>query len=135
MAPRTHHGSCHCGNVKYSANLDLEQGTVKCNCSICAKQRGWETLTKPSDFTLVEGEANLTKYTFNSNKYPHYFCKRCGTQMYLTGDIPGLGETVSVQVQTLDDVTPKELEQLKVKYIDNLNDTVRLGNAARCVKD
>ena len=132
MAPRAHNGSCHCGAIKYTANLDLEQGTVRCNCTICAKQRGWEALTKPADFSLIQGEADLTKYTFNSHKFPHYFCKRCGTQVYLTGDIPGLGDTVSVQVQTLDDVTPQELEQLKVKFIDNLKDVVRLRAADCC---
>ena len=132
MSPRTHHGSCHCGTVKYTVNLDLEHGTVKCNCTICARQRGWEALTKPSDFTLIQGEADLTKYTFNSHQFPHYFCKHCGTQVYLTGDLPTLGETVAVQVPTLDDVTPKELEQLEVKFIDNLNDTVSFGDADCC---
>jgi hypothetical protein len=43
----------------------------------------------------------------------------------LTGVIPGLGEQVMVQVNCLDDVEPKDLAEAPVRFIDNLNDTVR----------
>jgi hypothetical protein len=125
MAPRTQHGSCHCGAVKFSALLDLaEKGTVKCNCTICVKIRSWEALTKPEDFTLIQGEADLTKYTYNKELFPHYFCKHCGVHTHLTGTIPELGDQVFVQVNCLDDAKPQDLAEAPVRYLDNLNDTV-----------
>lgn len=52
--------------------------------------------------------------------------------MYLQGDIPGLGETVSIQVQTLDSVGAKELGKLEVKFIDNLHDMVCDESMLKC---
>jgi hypothetical protein len=29
---RTYHGSCQCGAVRFECELDLAEGTSKCNC-------------------------------------------------------------------------------------------------------
>ena len=49
---KTFHGSCHCGAVRYEADIDLALGTVKCNCSICTKKGLHFVFMPPSSFQL-----------------------------------------------------------------------------------
>lgn len=112
----TYHGSCHCGSVRLTADIDLRQGTIKCNCSICAKMRWWAAQVPPSSFRLLGGAADLTEYRFNTRCEAHYFCKHCGVNVFSTGHSPRLS------LACLDDVPLAELVEAPVTYLDGRND-------------
>lgn len=114
---KTYTGSCHCGAVRFEADLDLSRGTMKCNCTICIKMRIWSALVPPGGFRLLSGEADLTDY--RPHTLHRLFCRHCGTHVFEWGDPPGGGGRVYViRVNCLDDVEPEELIHAPVTYYD-----------------
>lgn len=118
----TLHGGCHCGAVRYAADIELARGTVKCNCSICSKMRHWAALVAPTAFRLLQGEDALREYRFNTRRDGHYFCGQCGINVYSSGTSPRSGAFVAVCVATLDDMPIADLLAAPVRHIDGRHD-------------
>jgi hypothetical protein len=77
--PVTLHGSCHCGAVRFIAELPMGFASARrCTCSIC-RMRGAVAVTSTHDeFRITEGEDKLATYRFNTGTAEHHFCTECG---------------------------------------------------------
>lgn len=122
MALQTYHGSCHCGAVRYEADIDFDAGTGRCNCSICTKLRKWGTVIKPENFRLLAGEDNLSSYQFATKSGHYRFCRTCGLHPFSDAYIEQLGGAiVSINIACLDDVPPETLINAPLNWADGRN--------------
>ena len=120
---KTYAGGCHCGAVRFEADVDLNAGTFKCNCSICTKVRNWLTMVKPDAFRLLTGETELTDYQFGARNIHHLFCRQCGVHSFGWGNLQDMGGKIyAVNVNCLDDAAVEELVNAPVTCVDGRND-------------
>jgi len=75
-------GGCHCGAVKFEVALPAYIEVEDCNCSICAMSGNIHVIVPSTRFKLLQGHNNLSKYTFNTHKAQHMFCKTCGVKSF-----------------------------------------------------
>lgn len=123
MTTKTYHGSCHCGALRFEVDLDLAEGTGKCNCTSCMKRRWWSASVKPEAFRALSGEDMLSANQ-PDGRASTSFCTICGVTPFarIAAAEWNDGASVSVNVACLDDVTPEELIAAPVRYYDGLHD-------------
>lgn len=119
---QTYRGSCHCGAVTFEADLDLEQPTYRCNCTICRRTRMWVAVAGEDGVRVTSGESELQQYLFNRRRNEHWFCRRCGVRPFGIGTDTPLGRMYGVNLGCLVDVTDAQLAALAVARIDGLHD-------------
>jgi hypothetical protein len=77
----TFSGACHCGAVRFRVDSPIEELTT-CDCSLCAKRNALMAKVPEQALTVLEGEAMLTLYEWNTHRAKHYFCSRCGIYVF-----------------------------------------------------
>ncbi len=114
MPSTNHTGGCHCGQVRFSATLDLDK-VMSCNCSICTKHGFLWSFVPANAFRLDSGDDSLSEYQFNRHVIRHLFCSECGVEAFARAKAPDGTDTVAVNVRSLDKV---DIDALKPKPFD-----------------
>ena len=108
---RIWHGSCHCGQVKFTVITVLDK-VVQCNCSICSKKGVLHHRIKPEQFQLLQGQEALQLYQFDTKEAKHWFCRHCGIHPF--SNPRAAPDMISINVRCLDDF---ELDRVKPEVI------------------
>jgi hypothetical protein len=112
----THTGGCHCGRVRFEIDAPARIAASECNCSICYQCGYLHLFVSRSNFRLLQGDAAISTYTFNSKVAQHHFCETCGVKsFYVPRSHP---EGLSINVRCLD---PATVEAVTVTPFDGKN--------------
>lgn len=74
-------GGCHCGAVRFRVRV-AHFVAGECNCSICAMKGYLHLIVPENRFELLQGEADLSAYSFNTGVAKHLFCRTCGVSPF-----------------------------------------------------
>ena len=97
--PALYEGGCHCKKVRFRVRVKRHDA-LDCNCSLCTKKGLLHLIVSAEDFELLEGEAALSVYEFNTRVAKHRFCRHCGVQSFYTPR--SHPDSVDVNVRCLD---------------------------------
>ena len=123
MSVETYEGGCHCGAIRFEVDIDLAEGSNRCNCSYCAKARMWFAFAKgPERFRLIDG-GGVSEYRWTPPGMPEphltfTFCRTCGVRTFARGNLPQLGGVFhAISVPTLD-LSDEQRAAIPVRYIN-----------------
>lgn len=75
-------GGCHCGAVRFEADVEPQAEVLDCNCSICRMTGHLHLFVPHEQFRLIEGGSELVSYSFGSHAAEHLFCRHCGIKSF-----------------------------------------------------
>jgi hypothetical protein len=119
VTARLIHGSCHCGNVRFTLDWPNPQPTIpsrRCGCDFCTKHGAAWTSNPQGYFTLqIADEAKVTPYRFGTGTADFHVCSTCGVAPIVTCAIEGRRYAV-VNVNTFTDVARSELTEASTDF-------------------
>jgi hypothetical protein len=74
---QTYRGSCHCGKIRFEADLDLDHVRV-CDCSICSKRGALLHRVDDSGFRALTPLDEASLYQWHTKTAKDYFFPVCG---------------------------------------------------------
>ncbi|MEM9302118.1 MAG: GFA family protein [Pseudomonadota bacterium] len=97
-------GGCHCGRVRFEVDVAPAVTVQRCNCSLCSKVGFLHLIVPAARFRLLEGQGELSCYTFNTGVAKHWFCSHCGVKsFYRPRSNP---DGISVNLRCIDEPVP-----------------------------
>ncbi len=105
----THKGSCHCGQITFEVQGDL-QSAMECNCSHCSRKGYLLWFVPASDLAFESAGSSLSTYTFNKHVIQHHFCANCGCAPFGFGETGGT-RMAAVNVRCVEGLDLSSLER------------------------
>jgi hypothetical protein len=106
------HGSCHCGNIRFTLDWPAAQPAIAsraCGCTFCTKHGAAWTSNPQGRFRLHIADATKARrHQFGTGTADFHVCSTCGVAPIVTSNIEGRRYAV-VNVNTFDDVDRSEL--------------------------
>jgi hypothetical protein len=106
-------GSCHCGQISFEVEGELEQA-MECNCSHCSRKGYLLWFVPRAQLQLLSPAENLATYTFNRHVISHHFCARCGCAPLGFGKDRAGNATAAVNVRCLEDIELSSVRRVPV---------------------
>jgi hypothetical protein len=114
VSQRTIHGSCHCGNIRFTLTWPDKELTIQsraCGCGFCTKHGAAWTSNPQGQFSVrVADPTRLAHYRFGTKTADFHVCSTCGVPPIVTCTIEGRRYAV-FNVNTFEDVDKSELAQ------------------------
>jgi len=113
MALQNLNGSCHCGEIAYTVELD-PAAAISCNCSICSRLGAVWAFAPKAKFKLTRGEGRQGDYQFNKRVLHHRFCPTCGIESYAEGKGQDGSEQVGINLRCVQGIDVAKLNPRQV---------------------
>ena len=110
----TYTGSCHCGNVSFEVEGEIDSG-LACNCSICSRKGSLLWFVSRANLHLKTPESAVSTYTFNKHVIKHRFCPTCGIHPYGEGVDPKGNAVAAINLRCIENL---DLATLPVHHFD-----------------
>src|SRR5689334_22176203 len=113
------HGSCHCGNIRFTFDwpgLEPSIPVRACGCALCTKHRAvWTSHPNGRFYLLIADEKQVTRYRFGTKTADFHICLTCGVIPIVTCLIEGTQYAV-VNVNTFDNVDRSQLVETATDF-------------------
>jgi hypothetical protein len=111
--PLTLTGRCHCGAIRFNAEMPHGLASARrCTCSIC-RMRGAVAVTgSVGGFEITQGANKLASYRFGTGVAEHHFCSTCG--IYTHHRRRSNPDQLGINVACLEGLSPFNFPQVAV---------------------